>query len=77
MLTEKTQKPAPALTIGVPTYVLALVQEARELNRLWQAAPDGSPESLGLRGQLERTQETMAVWLEHAVEQQEKAAASE
>jgi hypothetical protein len=77
MLTEKTQKPAPAMIVSVPGHVLALVQESRDLNRLWQAAADGSPESLGLRGQLERTRETMAVWLEHAVEQQEKASASE
>ncbi|PSL90781.1 hypothetical protein [Pseudomonas sp. R9.37] len=77
MLTEKTQEPTPALTISVPGHVIALVQKSHELNRLWQAASDGSPESLGLRRQLERTQETMAVWLEHAVERQKKAAASE
>jgi hypothetical protein len=74
MPTGKIPKPGAALTVSVPGHVLALVQESRELNRLWQAAPDGSPESLGLRGQLERTRETMAVWLEHAVEQQEKGA---
>lgn len=61
MLTEKTQKPSPVVAVNVPSHVLALVQEARELSRLWQAAPDGSPESLGLHGQLDRTRDTMAV----------------